>query len=150
MQILTKYIVWTISILLVSNFILMVLRAKKQTSKKKRWHFWVSDWVELIRLKKEKSCLLQTEHAYNMSWFTWLYLNDTLHQVLLGQGVPAVYNLLQHSRKNNLWRQTRGRTVGGGQVAPGDHQRPLADDEPSFRISNIQEHLFNSVWHSVT
>lgn len=53
-----------------------------------------------------------------------LYLNDALHQILLSQGVSAVYNLLQHSRKNNLWRETGGNTgtVGEntGSVTPRD------------------------------
>lgn len=44
---------------------------------------------------------------------TTTYLNDALHQVLLSQGVPAVYNLLQHSWKNNLQKETIKKGGGG-------------------------------------
>lgn len=44
-----------------------------------------------------------------------IYLNDALHQILLSQWVPAVHNLLQHSWKNDLWRETIRR--GGKKTA---------------------------------
>lgn len=36
-----------------------------------------------------------------------VYLNDALHEVFLSQWVSAIHNLLQHSRKNNLRRETK-------------------------------------------